>query len=277
MELETIIRNRKSIRNYENRPLSEKDLIFVNDLIRNIEYESPFDVPVRIHLLEVSGKGTQKPGTYGVIRNAPAYLGITVRNSEFAMETVGFVFERMVLRLTERGIGTCWLAGTFKRDQFEKTVDIQDDELFPIVCPIGCPADKNSLINQVFRTASRSDQRRPWDELFFKDDFSIPLRKEEAGEYGFALEMLRLAPSGSNRQPWRILRKDGAFHFYRQANPGSRHPFDIQALDTGICASHFFLAAREKGLSGCFMIMEPPRADVPEGLRYLFSWKENRS
>lgn len=35
----------------------------------------------------------------------------------------------------------------------------------------------------------------------------MPLEKEEAGNYEAALEMVRIAPSASNKQPWRILKK----------------------------------------------------------------------
>ena len=38
-----------------------------------------------------------------------------------------------------------------------------------------------------------------------KNSFAEPLTEEEAGDYQFPLEMLRLAPSAVNKQPWRVV------------------------------------------------------------------------
>ena len=102
------------------------------------------------------------------------------------------------------GLGTCWMAGTFNRSQFESAMDIADDELFPIISPIGYPAEKTGFINGVFRKASGSDRRKDWSELFFDGAFETPLTKAQAGDYAFPLEMLRLAPSAANLQPWQV-------------------------------------------------------------------------
>ena len=84
----------------------------------------------------------------------------------------------------------------------------------------------------------------------------------------------RLGPSASNKQPWRVLLKDGALHFYEDKAPGysDAFAFDIQRIDMGIAAAHADLALRERGISGRF---DPDvRLDVrlPERLVYAFSW-----
>ena len=70
-----------------------------------------------------------------------------------------------------------------------------------------------------------SDGRLAWERLFFDQAFGTPLTREAAGEYATPLEMVRLGPSASNKQPWRIVREGGAWHFYVQRNryypPGS--------------------------------------------------------
>ena len=274
--IEEAIRKRKSVRSYEKRPLSDADRDAVLSLIDALyAEETPFPAQIQMRLLEAkAGTDTEKLGTYGVIRNATAFIGVSVKNTETAMEAVGYTFEKFVLAATAMGLGTCWLAGTFNREQFEGNMRLGADEIFPIVCPIGYPAEKSSLVDGIFRKVGKSDQRKDWGELFFENEFGTPLTREQAGAYAFPLEMLRLAPSAANRQPWRIVRRGDAFHFYREANPKSKHPYDIQRLDVGIGACHFHLAAIDRALSGGFARLSETGVAAPENMKYLFSWSE---
>ena len=74
---------------------------------------------------------------------------------------------------------------------------MEENELFPIVSPIGYPAQKKSVLEQIMRKTTKADARLPWKELFFKNDLHTALSEKEAGEYVFPLEMLRQAPSAS--------------------------------------------------------------------------------
>ena len=273
-DVEQTIRSRKSVRSYENRLLSQTDRKAVNELIDQLgKEETPFPARIQMQLLEAkAGTDTEKLGTYGVIRGASAFIGVAVKNEEMAMEAVGYTFEKFVLAATAMGLGTCWLAGTFRREQFENAMRLTEDDIFPIVCPIGYPSEKKTLMNSVFRMVGGSDHRKAWSELFFENEFGIPLSKEQAGEYAFPLEMLRLAPSAANRQPWRLVRKDGAFHFFREGNPKSKYPYDLQRLDTGIGACHFHLAAADRSLTGEFVRIPETGVSTPPEMKYLFSW-----
>ena len=273
-DLEKTVRLRKSVRTYENRPLAKTDKDKVNACILEILAEDePFPADISIRLLEaVPGTDTEQLGTYGVSRGAKEFLCVTVQDTESAMEAVGYRFEKLVLYATAMGLGTCWLAGTFNREQFSDALRLETDDIFPIVCPIGYPLQKQTLISSVFRKVGKSDQRKEWSELFFENEFGSPLTTEAAGEYAFPLEMMRLAPSAANRQPWRIVHKDGVFHFYREENPKSKYPYDLQRLDVGIGACHFHLAAGERALAGTFTKLSDTGIDAPSDVKYLFSW-----
>jgi len=273
-DLEKTVRQRKSVRAYENRPLAQSDKDMVNaNILELLAENTPFPADISIRLLEATpGTETEKLGTYGVIRGAKDFLCLTVKNEEAAMEAVGYRFEKLVLAATAMGLGTCWLAGTFNRAQFSNALYLEDDEIFPIVCPIGYPKEKTTLVNSAFRKFSDSDHRKEWSELFFEGSFGNPLTKERAGEYAFPLEMLRLAPSAANRQPWRIVFKEGIFHFYREENPKSKYTYDLQRLDVGIGACHFHLAAEDRSLAGRFERLTETGVSAPENMKYLFSW-----
>ena len=86
--------------------------------------------------------------------------------------------------------------------------------------------------------------------------------------------MVRLGPSASNKQPWRVVRTNTACHFYEYKEPGysDRLPYDIQRIDMGIAACHFHLAAKEQSLIGHFDIDRKPDLTCPENIEYVFSW-----
>ena len=110
---------------------------------------------------------------------------------------------------------------------------------------------------------------------------NTPLIRNEAGKYVTALEMVRIAPSASNKQPWRILKYNQFWRFYLQRTPGYRKDIikqilnlcDLQRLDMGIAMCHFELSAKELGLNGKWVI-ENDLDKKPAALtEYLISWE----
>lgn len=271
--VEQTVRARSSVRTYAQRPLPAE----LKDRIRACFplLSNPFSVEVSFCLLETrTAPGGEKLGTYGVIKDADCFIGATVPDGKFALEGLGYSFEKLILCLTVLGLGTCWLGGTFKRGAFASALNVKENEFFPAISPVGYPLGKKRALESVMRWASKADQRKDWSTLFFLRDFSHPLTEDTAGDYACPLEMLRLAPSANNRQPWRIVMDLNALHFYREPMPGaSKLPsLDFSRIDIGIAACHFHLSALEKGLNGSFQKLPNPVIFTPEKLQYAFSW-----
>ena len=192
----------------------------------------------------------------------------------FAVEALGYEFEKLMLFITTLGLGTCWLGGTFNRGEFLKTLDADKNTLFPAVSPVGYYEGK-SFRESLVRGFVRADARKDWNTLFFDGQFTAPMTESAAGPYAFALEMLRLGPSASNKQPWRVVREGRRYHFYEHKLPGysGAFNFDMQSIDMGIAACHFHLACLEKGLEGAFNLTADPGIPVPENVLYKFSWE----
>jgi len=116
----------------------------------------------------------------------------------------------------------------------------------------------------MIRFGAGSARRRPWEELFFDGGRNRALTPASAGACAGALEAVRLAPSASNRQPWRILREreGGPFHLFLERTPGygMLSGSDLQRLDMGIAMAHFDLAAAEAGLAGGWVRLSAPPA-----------------
>lgn len=271
-QVEKTIKIRSSVRTYEEKPLSEEDKGKLRAYIES-SLANPFSVNVLFRLLEqkdvVNG---EKLGTYGVIKGATDFIGATVENGELALEALGYSFEKLVLYATSIGLGTCFLGGTFSRSSFAVAMKVKENELFPVISPIGYPLGKKRVKESLMRWAIKADKRKEWDELFFNEDFSSPLTEKDAGKYAFPLEMLRLAPSAANKQPWRVVQDKNSYHFYELKTIGDSNKIDIQSVDIGIAACNFHMATVEKDLAGRFEKLETTKLETPENLKYIFSW-----
>ena len=271
------IRKRVSTRTYEPRKLSADDK---EKILKEIsQLTNPFGENVRIRLIEKNTAANgEKLGTYGVIKGASTFLGVTTDKTEFGLVAAGYQFENLVLIATGMGLSTVWLAGTFSREQFEKAMDIQKDELFPAISPIGYAADKRSITENLMRKTMKSDMRKPWGELFFLDSFGNELSHEEADRYADPLEMLRLAPSATNAQPWRVVKKQNVYHFFEtHKKNASEEEKMIKKVDLGIALSHFHQTALEQGLVGQFKKMDNTGINIPENTTYIISWEMEKS
>ncbi|MEI7884998.1 MAG: nitroreductase family protein [Clostridia bacterium] len=271
--IEEIVKKRISVRTYNVTEITTELKNQINAYISQLS--SPFSTKVKFKLLESkTALNSAKLGTYGVIKGATDYIGATVKAEEFALEALGYEFEKLILYAASLGLGTCWLGGTFKRGEFAKAMRVKEDELFPAISPFGYAAEKRSMTDSLVRFLAKGDTRKSWSELFFQEDFSTPLTKVEAGEYAIPLEMLRLAPSASNKQPWRIVKNKQMYHFFECKSPGYSTSFgyDIQRIDMGIAACHFHLAALEYNLHGEFKQVSTQQITVPKDTLYAFSW-----
>ncbi len=271
--IEEAVTKRYSVRNYDKQEIEGDKRKEIGSFVDSLN--NPFGKKVNFHFLDDEVmKNNENLGTYGVIKGANQYIGTTIKLEPMSLEALGYELETLILYLTHLGIGTCWLGGTFNRKAFSKAMNISENEIFPIMTPYGYPATKKHIIEIVLRKASKADHRKEWNQLFYINDFQSYLTKEEAGDLGFPLEMVRLAPSASNKQPWRILIKNNVCHFYEYKEPrySDSFPYDIQRIDMGIAAAHFDFAVKEKELKGYFDTTCQPELKPLQNMEYVFSW-----
>jgi nitroreductase len=270
-----LIRKRTSIRLYKQESVPENILEEIEEYISNVK--GPFDSEVALKIItdaNISKDSGIKLGTYGIIKGASTFIAAVTKDETKNLLQTGYVLEKVILHSTSLGLGTCWMGGTFKRSEFEKAVELKNYELLPIVSPLGYPAEHKGIVSSLMSMAAKSGSRKPWPELFYDGNFSHPLSEEAAGEFTVPLEMVRLAPSASNKQPWRILKDGKIFHFYLAHSAGydSLMKFDIQKIDIGIAMCHFDTAAGEVGLNGIWLEKAPEVDSIPKNTEYIVSW-----
>jgi len=266
--MQKIIEKRVSVRSYQKIPLTDFDQKKVKETLESVEKKSgPFHNKVRFFYSKNEVKDGGKIGTYGFVKNPPAFIGGVVKNTLSGMVDFGFLFEEVILRLTELHLGTVWLGGTFNRKDFD--VEVNEGEIIAAVSPVGYEAAK-TINEKVIRNFIKANKRKPFDELFFSG-YDLNKIKEDHPYYQY-LKAVQSGPSASNKQPWRIVIIDDMFNFYlkRTKGYGNMLKLDIQAIDIGIALSHLYLTLVEDNYSPVFLEEKP--LDL-EDAEYIISIK----
>ncbi len=261
-----LVERRKSVRSFDGAPLRAEDREKLETFLRHIE--TPFGLPMEFRLLDAKEHGLSSP----VVTGTDLYAAGKLRHGPMAEEAYGFAFEAFVLYAMSLGVGTVWIAGTMDRNAFERAMELGEGEFMPAVTPLGYPAAKRALRDAAMRRAIRADSRLAFERLFFEGGFETPLTPERAGIWRDALEMVRLAPSAVNKQPWRIVKQGDDFHFYKKSSLAPSPKGDVQRLDIGIALAHFVLVLEEQGVKGD-VVKADPGFRHGEDEAYILTWQ----
>jgi hypothetical protein len=268
---------RKSCRTYGDKAIESEKLDELRQFLAT-NIKAPFGNRVRFDLIDLNEMDVadlNKLTTYGVIKGARQFIVGTTEKNPKAMEDYGYCMEKNILKATSMSLGTCWLGGTFKRSGFAEKIGITESEVLPAISPVGYAGDKKTVVDRLFRFVAASDKRKPWNELFFLQDTNHILDDQNSGKFKAPLQCLQMAPSASNKQPWRIIKDKGqdAFHFYLRRTPGYGNiapDIQLQNVDMGIAMCHFELSARELGLAGEWCAKDPQ--SKKGDWEYIVSW-----
>jgi hypothetical protein len=276
------IKKRFSCRTYKSVPIKEGDQQKLRDFLL-INGKGPFGNRVRFELIDLAANERDEIktlATYGVIKGASMFIVGAVAKGSRAMEDYGYCMEKNILMATSLGLGTCWLGGMFNRSGSATRIHKRDEEVVPAITPVGYLSDRKSIQDSAIRFIAKSNSRKAWEEIFFHGDTRNLLTRSVAGAYELPLECVRIGPSASNKQPWRINkdRDKDVFHFYISRTPGYAEKYpdvSLQDVDMGIAMCHFEVALQEMNQRGSWENVKP--TSPQRGLEYVVSWIGNTS
>ena len=265
--IKDVIRKRKSVRTFDGKSLLPEDRQKLEEYVKTLD--NPFDVPIEFRFLNAKEHDLSSP----VIVGTDLYVAAKVSRIPRSETAFGYTFEKFCLYAESLGIGTIMLAATISRKTFEKAMDIKENEVMPVASPVGYPAEKRSVRETMMRKGLKADERLPFETLFFEESFMKALAPEHAGQFRDALEMVRLAPSVTNKQPWRAVVCGDTVHFYEKKAKGMSNSLgDIQKVDIGIALAHFDLTLKEAGVNGCFVTRDPG-FDIEDTMEYIVTYE----
>jgi len=277
-----VIQARFSCRSYQKAPIAPPVQASLEAFI-GAHPSGPFGTQPRFKLVAATAddrRTLRGLGTYGFIRGAQGFIIGAAGEERGSLEDYGYLMEHIILLATDLGLGSCWLGGSFTRSSFAKKIALQEGEQVPAVTSLGYVLGAPSRVDALIRQSARADRRRPWEQLFFDRAFDIPLSRQAAGDHATPLEMVRLGPSASNKQPWRIVKDGVTWHLYLRRTPRYQERWvmrllsiaDMQRIDMGIAMCHWALTAAEIGLPGRWSFQEPAIETPDETVSYVASW-----
>ncbi len=223
MNLYEAIARRQSIRKYADTEVPEK---LRGQILAYFDKASRLNDRIRMELevLDNTKKKTELRGLWKV--DAPYYLALYSETETGFERNAGYVMEQLVLYMTVKGLGTCYLGGSKLRQ------NMKNGKKLVMLLAFGYPEGK------LYRESPLA-KRHPLSELC--------IFKEEAGEQmKTILKAARLAPSAMNLQPWRfIVYSDRLYVFAQKSWIPGMSTSGMRDFSIGIMLSHIMLAAEE--------------------------------
>jgi nitroreductase len=246
------ILKRISTRTFQKEQLSKSQINEIKAVLDKYNtVVGPFDHSYKFtfSLNENTENQKQKIGTYGLLKNVPAYIGGVSLDNRDAIIDFGYVFEMIILELTELGYDTCWLGGTFRRKDYRRK--LEPNEIIPAISPVGHQAQKRTIIDRIIHGKKISRNRKPFGELFQYFDVMEELEEKADSRLTDVMHLVQMGPSASNKQPWRIYVTEDheTVHVYlkRDVAYGQALGYDMQALDIGIALAHLEIGLQHHG------------------------------
>jgi len=216
------IEQRVSTRSYLETVI-EKEKISL--LINEIE-EGNQKYGLSISFLEDGSSAFNSFGkSYGMFKGVRSVIVMKgPKNDIHLKEKLGYVGEKVILRATSLGLATCWVGGSFEREN--PIFSVSEGEEFVCVITVGIAADKKSLIGSLVNKIKRTKDI----EAFYTADSAVP------DWFVAGITAVQKAPSAKNSQKVHFTYNDG---IVRAGVPDS-YRFDL--IDLGIAKLHFELA-----------------------------------
>lgn len=133
MNLEEAIEKRHSVRQYTDKKIEVKVKDELNLFIEECNSESGLKIQLILNEEAAFEKGIfAKMGSFKNVKN---YIAIVGDKSKDLDETIGYYGEKIVLKATQLGLNTCWVALTYNKK--EVAAKIESSEKLYIVIAIG--------------------------------------------------------------------------------------------------------------------------------------------
>jgi hypothetical protein len=269
--IETIER-RKSCRTFNHAVLKPADKIELESYIR--KNSKPIsDEIIDLSIIEKNDEKNVMKLNYGMIQGHNTYILGTSKSSLDSRLNYGYLMEKVVLKATEIGISTCWI-GYFDHTFFNEII-IEDGFEIPGIVILGYCKNRQANSDKLIRFSLNASKRLAWEKLFFNYKSGTPLMRDLIQEYNDSLEMVRLAPSSGNTQPWRLFFDDTIheFHFFKKPIKKGYEEKGLHDIDLGIALSHFELTSKYNNLSGSWIKQPAYNVNSFDDLQYIITWR----
>jgi nitroreductase len=231
---------RRSRRAYDPRAIDETALSAIESLCAT--YRPYPDARVALVREPPVNVFTGILGSYGSIKGAPSVLVFLARGSgSAARRQCGYTGEAIVLEATASGLSTCWVGGFFDPLKARRLLSKDAEEHIVAVSPLGHSLAADSATERVMAGLAGAHNRLALETI-------APGSSQWPAWARSAAELVRIAPSATNRQPWRLSMDGDALVMAKDSRRDL--PRVTKELDIGIASLHAEFGAAAHGVSG---------------------------
>lgn len=211
MEIFEVMKARHAVRSYNDRKIETTTAQELCTLIDECNKESGLHIQL---CLNEPNAFDSMMAHYGKFRNVKNYVALIGKKSKGMEEKIGYYGEKIVLKATELGLGSCWVAMTYSKGKSAAKID--NGEKLVCVISLGYSDEKGleRKTKSIEELSRVSGTMPPW--------------------FRRGMEAAQLAPTAMNQQKFRFFLKDSTV----SATAGTAF---YAKVDLGIAKCHFEL------------------------------------
>lgn len=243
------IKQRVSCRAYADKPVEVEKIRELKQLVDEMNQESGLN-------MQFYGDNEKTElKLNGAMFTGPVYWYAVLAGGDDpeSAEKIGYYGEKLVMRATELGLGTCWVGGTYDKDSIR--VQLLSDQKVWDVIPIGYALDKVPFKQRMIRSRIRAKN------IPLRDFFESNVPFERIPEWVCLCGQAVLdGPSAVNGQPIRCTYQAEQSQDNESGQPAPKielrickenHGFEYN--DLGIAKYQFEYAAKAQGIDFKFV------------------------
>lgn len=178
-----LMRKRHSVRQYELKPIEEEKRIILNNLINKINQENNLNFQAFYDEPKAFNTFMAKYGKFTGVTNYIALVGTKKQE-----ELIGYYGEAIVLKATQLGLNTCWVALTYGKNK----INIKKEPHQKIICTIAIGYGKNMGVAHINKPKERV----------------LEISQNLPSNIDLITEACLLAPTAMNQQKFKIVCDD---------------------------------------------------------------------
>lgn len=217
MDLMEAMKRRHAVRSYEDRTIADGVRNELQELLTQLNRESGLNMQLVLNEPKAFSGFMARYGKFTGVRN---YIALVGKKGPELDETCGYYGEKIVLKIQQLELNSCWVALTYSK--VKEAFRVEDGEKLCCVIALGYGT-----------TQGAEHPVKPIESLYQADGPLPPWFRQ-------GVEAAQLAPTAMNQQKFRFSLKDGMV----SAEPG---PGFYTKVDLGIAKCHFEIGAGSAG------------------------------
>ena len=260
------LKERHSTRNFSKEPWPAEKQAFVEELVREVNARPKLLGRDSVEIV-LAPKGF---GFMGFIVNENGWLFAKMKkeaeddNRKDTYIEAAFMLEYCIMKMIQKNIASCWIAGTYSRSKSEEFCGGNCD--VPGVVAFG-GEDKDRWVESVVKWFGSWRGANQYKDKFYDLKEQKVITEETAGERADICMVINKIPCAMKPHAYRIVFDEPRIHVY---DTGSSGPYkNMNYFDIGNVFANIWLYLEATGKTPKFQRMDHPESPFEKNAEYL--------